>query len=55
MARNFIHPPERELLLLHVLQNYQKKKKKKNRMKEIQTYIRACDVEFTKGLSYYRV
>ena len=26
MARNFIHPPERELLLLHVLQNYQKKK-----------------------------
>ena len=52
MARNFIHPPERELLLLHVLQNYQKKK---NRMKEIQTYIRACNAEFTKGLSYYRV
>lgn len=44
MARNFIHPPNRELLLLHVLQNY----KKKNRMKEIQTYIRVCNVEFTK-------
>ena len=26
MARNFIHPPNRELLLLHVLQNYKKKK-----------------------------
>ena len=35
MARNFIHPPNRELLFLHVLQNY----KKKNRMKEIQTYL----------------
>ena len=52
MARNFIHPPNRELLLLHVLQNY---KKEKNRMKEIQTYIRVCNVEFTKGLSYYRI
>ena len=24
-------------------------------MKEIQTYIRVCNVEFTKGLSYYRI
>ena len=48
-----------EISFIHQIGNYYCymycKTIKKNRMKEIQTYIRVCNVEFTKGLSYYRI
>lgn len=42
-ARNFIHPPNRELLLLHVSQNYQKKKKQNERNTNVYSRVQ-CSV-----------
>ena len=56
----FVRQRRLEISFIHQIGNYYcymycKTIKNKYRIKEIQTYIRACNVEFTKGFSYYRI